>query len=210
VSAVAGEYRIEQTESARAFNSCIANTPLHELWNMADIRTLNRSRELSQVPPEFRSSTDLLPENQNSAQEIAAKQARLAVFFAESQKHNHKWDSDHLHGIYKCNLFLDACLRVAQVELPWTPGHVPTVQEIRRHPPHDWQPLSKNDKTSAGDVVIWDHGSYHHCGILDGKGNVIYAGSPVEAGWAKSELRLMELSPLGKPNVTFRPPYGAL
>lgn len=131
----------------------------------------------------------------------------LVVNFAESQADNHRWDSDRARGIYKCNDFLDACLRAGNVSVPWDAKHPPTVQELVKDPPKDWHKLGSSEEIKPGDVALWNRGAYHHCAILDGKGNAIYAGSAVEPGWAKSELRFMNASPMGKPTVILRPPY---
>jgi len=144
----------------------------------------------------------------NAARDKPEAKVEDAIKFAEGQANNRLWDNDRVHGIYRCNQFLDACLRAAHLDLPWEKANIPTVQMMCANPPKSWTRLKVDTIPKAGDIALWNHDDYHHCAILDGDGNAIYAGSPAERGWAKSEFKMMEKSPLGNA-ILFRPNYDA-
>jgi len=145
------------------------------------------------------------------------------------EQYPERWH-DRPGGPGKCNLFLDAALRAADVKLPWGDGNVPSVHQMRRafeDHPDDWERVYSdgpgNDfrqfETHPGDAAIWDktvtpsksdpvyNKPYHveHCGFIDEDGWLHYAGSRDTQGYRSLPIDGFVDSPHYKePSAVFR------
>jgi len=164
--------------------------------------------------------------HERSKSEIGVEIARHARELGE--RHPEWWLNDRVRGIYKCNVFLDRVGRISGARLPWKPGEIPRVRDMipqlqkdSQHWEQVW-PDGKHDidrfAKKAGDFAMWNktmtmlkpsgHGVEHdhieHCGVLDSKGELLYAGSPSSEGYTQTPLRYFTHGVLGAPTAVFR------
>ena len=140
--------------------------------------------------------------------------------YAKDLGRNHlvRWLNDTKRNIYKCNTFIDAAWRGSGVQLPWKGNQIPNVHGMRFQLSGDkegfaqvWpdgQKKFSDIKINPGDVAFWDKTVYgtpiQHGAILDGDGNMLYAGSTQTGGYAEHTVNDFTKSIYGEPTIVFR------
>ncbi len=181
-------------------------------YMMKKFQNLKAAKPLQAEPLELNQFKESKEANLPSGIEIA-KHAK-----ALGELHRDWWRNEGINEeVRKCNLYGDRVYRDMKVPLPWTGKAIPNVHGMKAAllKSNDWEVVYTDKKpfdtykAHSGDFVIWDKKildmSLHHCGVVGGSGEIMYAGSGFDHGYTESNFKDMVGAPsYGRPSFIFR------